>query len=97
MQIVIPMSGFGERFRRAGYDLPKPMIPIEGKPIIAHVIDLFPGETEFIFVCNEAHLNDPRYEMRDTLKRYCPTGRIVGIPSTQERPCPCGISGCRRR
>ncbi len=86
MQIVIPMSGFGERFRRAGYDLPKPMIPIEGKPIIAHVIDLFPGETEFIFVCNEAHLNDPRYEMRDTLKRYCPTGRIVGIPPHKSGP-----------
>lgn len=86
MQIVIPMSGFGERFRRAGYDLPKPMIPIDGKPIIAHVIDLFPGETEFIFVCNETHLNDPRYEMRGTLKRYCPTGRIVGIPPHKSGP-----------
>ena len=41
MQIIIPMSGFGERFRRAGYSLPKPLIPIDGKPIIAHVIDMF--------------------------------------------------------
>ncbi len=29
MQIVIPMSGFGERFRQAGYDVPKPLIEIE--------------------------------------------------------------------
>ena len=48
MQIVIPMSGFGERFRKAGYTLPKPLIVIDGKPIIAHVIDMFPGETDFL-------------------------------------------------
>src|ERR1700704_6380930 len=50
MQIVIPMSGFGERFRRAGYDIPKPLIEVEGKPIVAHVVDMFPGETDFIFI-----------------------------------------------
>jgi len=43
MQIVVPMSGFGERFRRAGYDVPKPLIMVDGKPIIAHVVDLFSG------------------------------------------------------
>ena len=40
MQIIVPMSGFGERFRRAGYAVPKPLIEIDGKPIIAHVIDM---------------------------------------------------------
>lgn len=53
MQIIIPMSGFGERFRRAGYDVPKPLIEIDGMPIIAHVIDMFPGEHDFIFICNQ--------------------------------------------
>ena len=52
MQIVIPMSGFGERFRRAGYSVPKPLIEVEGKPMIGHVIDMFPGETDFVFICN---------------------------------------------
>lgn len=80
MQIVIPMSGFGERFRRVGYDVPKPLIEIEGKPIIAHVIDMFPGELDFIFICNEEHLKSTEYFMSDILKKYCPTGRIVGIP-----------------
>ena len=79
MQIIIPMSGFGERFRRAGYQLPKPLIEIDGKPIIAHVIDMFPGENDFIFSCNEEHLREPAYHMRDILKHYCPTGRIVSI------------------
>jgi NDP-sugar pyrophosphorylase family protein len=79
LQIVIPMSGFGERFRRAGYDLPKPLIPVEGKPIIAHVVDLFPGETDFIFVCNREHLANPDYRMSEILRSLAPKGRIVGI------------------
>ena len=79
IQIVIPMSGYGERFRRAGYEVPKPLIEVEGKPIIAHVIDLFPGEVDFRFICNSEHLDDPRYEMRKVLERYCPSGKIYGI------------------
>ena len=86
MQIVIPMSGFGERFRRAGYSVPKPLIPVEGKPIVAHVIDLFPGETDFVFICNQDHLDDPAFRMAETLRRYCPTGRIVGIPAHKTGP-----------
>ncbi len=78
--IIIPMSGFGERFRHAGYTLPKPLILIDNKPIIAHVIDMFPGEKDFIFICNQDHLNNPDYSMENTLQQYCPTGRIVGIP-----------------
>ncbi|MBU9212256.1 sugar phosphate nucleotidyltransferase [Burkholderia multivorans] len=79
MQIVIPMSGFGERFRRAGYRVPKPLIEVEGKPIIAHVIDLFPGERDFIFICNQDHLDHPEYRMESILQTYCPTGRVIGI------------------
>ncbi|QWD78287.1 hypothetical protein [Polynucleobacter sp. MWH-Svant-W18] len=80
MQIVIPMSGFGERFRRAGYTIPKPLIEVDGRPIIGHVIDLFPGETDFIFICNKEHLDNSDYQMAQTLSKLCPSGRIVGIP-----------------
>ncbi|MDR1310928.1 MAG: NTP transferase domain-containing protein [Burkholderiaceae bacterium] len=79
MQIIIPMSGFGERFRRVGYTLPKPLIEVEGRPIVAHVIDLFPSETDFVFVCNQEHLDNPDYRMAEVLRRYCPSGKVVGI------------------
>lgn len=79
MQIVIPMSGFGERFRKAGYDLPKPLIRVEGKPIISHVVDMFPGETDFIFICNREHLEEPSYRMAETLREIAPGGRILAI------------------
>ncbi|MBM5461551.1 NTP transferase domain-containing protein [Pseudomonas sp. P66] len=86
MQIIIPMSGFGERFRRAGYSVPKPLIEIDGKPIIGHVINMFPGEHDFLFICNEDHLSHPEYRMEEILRRYCPTGRIVAIPSHKLGP-----------
>ena len=50
MKIVIPMSGIGKRFQDANYKDPKPLIRVEGKPIIEHVCDLFPGENQFIFI-----------------------------------------------
>lgn len=86
MQIIVPMSGFGERFKRAGYTVPKPLIDVEGKPIIAHVIDMFPGETDFIFICNEEHLAHPDYRMEALLKQYCPQGKVVGIASHKLGP-----------
>ena len=73
------MSGFGERFRKAGYNIPKPLIKIENKPIIGHVIDMFPEEVDFIFICNQEHLNNPEYKMETILKDLCPTGKIIGI------------------
>lgn len=86
MQIIVPMSGFGERFRRAGYTVPKPLIEVDGKPIIAHVIDLFPDESDFIFICNQDHLANPDYGMAQILRRYAPTGKIVGIPAHKLGP-----------
>ena len=79
MQIIIPMSGFGERFRRRGYAVPKPMIPVEGRPIISHVVDMFPGETDFVFICNRDHLAERSFRMAETLRRIAPKCKIVAI------------------
>lgn len=79
MKIVIPMSGVGQRFKNAGYHLPKPLIKVDGLPIIAHVINMFPGECDFIFICNEDHIQNPSYQMTEILKKYCPQGKILTI------------------
>ena len=51
MQLIIPMSGIGSRFLKAGYKIPKPLIEVEKQPIISHVVDMFPGVTE-VFITN---------------------------------------------
>jgi NDP-sugar pyrophosphorylase family protein len=77
MKIVVPMSGTGSRFMKAGYKMPKPLIEVHGKPIIEHVVNLFPGEDDFIFICNEEHLQ--LTNLRSELNRIKPSGRIVSI------------------
>lgn len=73
------MSGFGERFRKAGYEVPKPLIEVDGKPIIEHVVNLFPGENNFTFIVNEDHLSNKTLNLEKTLKRIAPTGKIFSI------------------
>jgi NDP-sugar pyrophosphorylase family protein len=66
--------------------VPKALIEIEAKPIISHVVDMFPGETNFIFVCAQPHLDERRFRMEEILREICPTGRVVGIPSHKLGP-----------
>ena len=77
MQIVIPMSGSGNRFREAGYKDPKPLIQVDGRSIIDHVVSMFPGETDFTFICSEEHLATTN--MREVLTKLAPKGKIVPI------------------
>ncbi|MFH1424497.1 MAG: glycosyltransferase family 2 protein [archaeon] len=75
MKIVIPMSGAGTRFVKAGYEEPKSLLMVDGKPIIEHIVDMFPGEDDFIFICNPEHLE--KTNLREVLERIKPTGKII--------------------
>lgn len=77
MKIIIPMSGRGQRFIDKGYKEPKPLIVIDGKPIIEHVVDMFSQEDSFIFICANDHLANTH--MRDVLINLAPHVQIVGI------------------
>ena len=79
MQIIIPMSGFGERFKKAGYQVPKPLILVENKTIIQHVCEMFPGESNFTFICNKDHLSDETYDMEEIIRSFCPSAKIHAI------------------
>lgn len=53
MQAIILAAGKGTRMRPLTYDIPKPMLPIKGKPILAHTLSFLPEEVdEVIFVIN---------------------------------------------
>jgi NDP-sugar pyrophosphorylase family protein len=85
-QLVIPMSGLGERFQHAGYELPKPLIEVEGVPIIEHVLDMFPGWEDVVFIVNENHLKVPEWRMKEILTKLRPKGNIVAIQSHKKGP-----------
>jgi len=58
LNIVVPMAGRGQRFKEVGYDLPKPLIPIHGVPMIKVVIDNVRPRTphRFVFIVLREHL-----------------------------------------
>ena len=78
MQIIIPMSGLGSRFINTGYKKPKPLIIVNNKPIIQHVVELFPNEKNIIFICNDFHLKNTN--MKKTLNKICSYGKIYEVP-----------------
>jgi NDP-sugar pyrophosphorylase family protein len=78
MKIIIPMSGIGKRFIEAGYSEPKPLIKIENKPIIEHVINLFDKENdEYVFICNDLHLKETN--MKEILLSIIPNCKIYEV------------------
>ena len=49
MKVVILAGGFGTRLSEYTETIPKPMVPIAGKPIIEHIMNIYSsyGHNEF--------------------------------------------------
>lgn len=84
MKIIIAMTGQGSRFKKAGYDTYKALIEIHNKPVIQHVVELFPNESDFIFICRNDMLQETN--LRELLLRIKPSANIVGIDSHKLGP-----------
>lgn len=56
MKILIPMAGEGSRFAKEGYTFPKPLIDVNGRPMIQAVVENLDFDAEFIFLVRSAHL-----------------------------------------
>ncbi len=79
LKIVIPMGGEGRQFAEQGYTFPKPLIEIDGRPMIELVAaNLTPHEPhEFIFICRQEHLE--QYALADVLRLVAPGCQVVSM------------------
>ena len=85
MQIIIPMTGHGSRFKAAGYKLLKPFIKVHNKPIIEWVVNMFPTDKEnIIFICQQRHL-ETLDDIETTLKNIAPKAKIFPIKNWQKK------------
>jgi dTDP-glucose pyrophosphorylase len=85
LNIVIPMAGRGSRFQKEGYTLPKPLIPVLGKPMIQVVINNLRPKVahRFIFICLQEHLE--KYQVAEKLKAWAGAGtEIVTVDQVTE-------------
>lgn len=83
MQLVIPMSGQGTRFQKAGFHDPKPLVRVGGVPMIERLLEAFPKEWPCTFVIAENH---KMTSLESVLKRLRPQAEIVAVPKNDSGP-----------
>mgnify|MGYP001353782955 CR=1 FL=1 len=86
LQLIIPMSGIGQRFKNAGYSIPKFLIKVKEKEIINHVVNMFEEIENIIFICNENHLQDLNLNLKEILYSLHPKIQIVSIAQHKKGP-----------
>ena len=79
LNVVIPLAGLGSRFAKAGYTLPKPLIPVHGVPMIRLVIDNVrpSGPHRFVFFCQRVHTQ--QFGLRQSLEAWSPGCAVVEL------------------
>lgn len=82
MNIVVPMAGEGGPFKNAGYTFPKPLIEINGKPMIQLVTENLNTEGNFIFIVKKEHYE--KYGLKFLLNLIAPGCKIIQVDSKTE-------------
>jgi dTDP-glucose pyrophosphorylase len=82
LNILIPMAGAGSRFQQAGYTFPKPLIDVEGKPMIQLVVENLNIEANYIFVVQKEHRK--KYNLDTLLNLIAPNCKIVEVEGITE-------------
>ena len=84
--VAIPMAGHSRRFKEAGYDKPKALLPVGDKLMIEHVIDMFdPEQCIFHIVVNSEQERD-HPEIHTLFPAMAHDVRITVIESHDDGP-----------
>jgi len=82
MNVLVPMAGAGSRFQKAGYTFPKPLIDVDGKPMIQVVVDNLNIDATFIYVVQKEHRS--KYNLDALLNLITPNCKIVEVDGITE-------------
>jgi HAD superfamily hydrolase (TIGR01509 family) len=82
MNVLIPMAGAGSRFEKAGYTFPKPLIEVNGKPMIQVVTENLAIDANYIYIVQKEHYE--KYELQYLLNLITPGCKIIQIEGVTE-------------
>jgi len=82
LNVLIPMAGAGSRFAQQGYTFPKPLIEVNGKPMIEVVVRNLNIEANYIFIVQKEHYE--KYNLKYLLNLIAPDCRIVMVDGITE-------------
>lgn len=83
LNILIPMAGLGQRFIDEGFSQPKPLIDVNGQPMIIKALDSLGFEGRFLFVLQRTFENQKIIQLLQDKYDDC---KIVLIDYTTEGP-----------
>jgi HAD superfamily hydrolase (TIGR01509 family) len=75
LNVLIPMAGAGSRFAQAGYTFPKPLIDVNGKPMIQVVVENLGLDANYIFVVQKEHRE--KFNLDTMLNLIAPGCKVV--------------------
>lgn len=81
LHLIMPMGGGGTRFGSKGFHLPKPLIPLRGKPFFywaARSVLKFTEVQDITFVVLQEHIDG--FQIDQEILSYFPDAKIVVIP-----------------
>jgi len=82
LNVLIPMAGAGSRFATAGYTFPKPLIDVEGKPMIQVVVENLNIDANYIYVVQKSHRE--KFNLDTLLNLITPNCTIVEVDGVTE-------------
>jgi dTDP-glucose pyrophosphorylase len=84
MNIIIPLAGEGKRFSNVGYNIPKPFISVNEKPMIQSVVENLNIEGNYIFIIQKKHSIE--FNLQLFLKSIKPNCVVIEIDEITEGP-----------
>jgi HAD superfamily hydrolase (TIGR01509 family) len=82
LNVLVPMAGAGSRFAQQGYTFPKPLIEVNGKPMIQVVVENLNIDAHYIFIVQQEHYE--KYNLKYLLNLIAPGCDIVQVNGVTE-------------
>ena len=82
MKVLIPMAGRGKRFEDTGYSFPKPLIDVNGKPMIQIIVENLNFSDQHIFLVQKEHME--KYSIKEMLNLIKQNSEIITVNDITE-------------
>jgi dTDP-glucose pyrophosphorylase len=82
LNVLIPMAGAGSRFEQSGYTFPKPLIDVNGEPMIKVVTENLNIDATFIYIVQKKHRE--KYNLDTLLSLISPNCKIIEVDGLTE-------------
>ena len=82
LNVLIPMAGLGSRFKDAGYVFPKPLVEVDGKPMIQAVVESLRVNAKYTYIVQKEHYD--KYNLSYLLNLITPECNIIQVEGITE-------------